>query len=89
VDRNQVAMKPLYIFVHHTAVSHQKNPDQAEATNNFHKRKWNEKPSSLGYWGGYNAEVSLDGRITTFRKDGEVLRYAQYIEKTSEKLPRS
>jgi len=79
---------PKYIFVHHTAVSFSKNPDQAAATDGYHKRKWNQNPSSLGFYGAYNAEVARSGKITTFRKDGEVNKYAQYIEKTSDKFPK-
>lgn len=79
---------PLYIFVHHTAVSYIKNPDQALATDGYHKRKWEENPSSLGFYGAYNAEVALSGKLTTFRADGEANKYAQYIEKTSDKFPK-
>lgn len=67
--------KPEYIFIHHSAVSYRKNPDQANATNNFHK-KWGLK-SSLGFYGGYNYEIAMNGKITQFRKDGEVTA-AQY-----------
>lgn len=72
-------MTPTHIFVHHTAVSYEKNPDQANATNNYHKSKWGIL-SSLGYYGGYNAEVSKSGRLTTFRADGE-RTVAQYVAK--------
>ena len=67
--------KPEYIFIHHTAVSYYKNPDQANATNNFHK-KWKLK-SSLGFYAGYNYEIAMNGKITQFRKDGEITA-AQY-----------
>lgn len=70
---------PIHIFVHHTAVSHSKNPDQANATNNYHKSKWGIQ-SSLGFYGGYNAEVAKNGRLTVFRADGE-RTVAQYIAK--------
>lgn len=76
---------PQYIFIHHTAVSWQKNPDQWKATNEYHKNKnWGTaaKPlwtpiSSLGFYGGYNYEVAANGSVHQFRKDGEVT-VAQY-----------
>jgi hypothetical protein len=67
---------PTHIFVHHTAVSYDKNPDQWNATNNYHKEKWNMK-SSLGYYAGYNYEISKAGSIKQFRADGETT-VAQY-----------
>lgn len=78
---------PQFIVIHHTAVSWKKNPDQANATNNYHKNKiWgytaNKTPirtpvSSLGFYGGYNYEIAADGKVTQFRKDGETT-VAQY-----------
>lgn len=70
---------PKYIFIHHTAVSREKNPDQWQATNAYHKGKnWGTpmKPiytpvSSLGLYGGYNYEVSASGSVKQFRVDGE------------------
>lgn len=62
--------KLKYIIVHHTAVSYKKNPDQFNATNKYHKEKWNFK-SSLGYYVGYNYEISALGKITQARADGE------------------
>jgi len=54
---------PKYIFIHHTAVSYQKNPDQWKATDAYHKGKgWG--------GGGYNYEMAKDGSIHQFRKDG-------------------
>jgi len=70
--------KPQYIFIHHTAVSYTKNPDQAEATDNYHKQQWN-MISSLGFYGGYNYEISAAGKVTQFRVDGEITA-AQYQE---------
>lgn len=69
---------PQYIFIHHTAVSYTKNPDQAEATDNYHKSQWN-MISSLGFYGGYNYEISAAGKVTQFRADGEITA-AQYQE---------
>jgi len=67
---------PTHIFVHHTAVSYDKNPDQWNATNNYHRDKWGVE-SSLGYYAGYNYEISKIGSIKQFRVDGEVT-VAQY-----------
>ncbi len=54
---------PQYIFIHHTAVSRQKNPDQWKATDAYHKVKgWG--------GGGYNYEVAANGSVHQFRPDG-------------------
>lgn len=56
-------MTPEYIFVHHTAVSYEKNPDQWQATDNYHRGKgWG--------GGGYNYEISKVGGVHQFREDG-------------------
>lgn len=61
---------PQYIFIHHTAVSYTKNPDQWKATDAYHKGKgWG--------GGGYNYEVAANGSIHQFREDGAVTA-AQY-----------
>ena len=60
---------PKYIIVHHTAVSYDVNPDQFNATNEYHKKF--EMKSSLGFWGGYHYEVSKAGIIRQFRNDNE------------------
>lgn len=56
--------KPEWIIVHHTAVSYDKNPDQFEATNNYHK--------SLG-WGmiGYHYEIAKNGKL--YKGRGETM----------------
>lgn len=64
-------MTPKYIIIHSTEVSYNANPDQAVATNNYHRQLFNMR-SSLGMYGGYNAEISKIGKVTTFRADGEV-----------------
>lgn len=69
-------MKIQYIFVHHTASSRVTNPDQWEATNRDHQKKWNFK-GSLGFYVGYNYEISATGVVRQSRKDGEVTA-AQY-----------
>lgn len=58
------------IMIHHTAVSYTKNPDQFKATNEYHKAQWNFK-SSLGYYVGYNYEISSRGKVYKAREDGE------------------
>lgn len=63
-------MKINYLIIHHTGVSRDKNPDQFEATNNYHKAKWNFK-SSLGYYAGYHYEIAADGTIRQARSDNE------------------
>lgn len=64
-------MKPTFIMIHHTAVSYDKNPDQFEATNNYHREKKFPK-SSLGFYVGYNYEIAQNGRVRQARKDGEI-----------------
>ncbi len=66
------------IVVHHTAVSYLKNPDQWEATNNYHKKKfkpyeknWADYKSSLGFYNGYNFEIAMNGKTRQARKIGE------------------
>jgi N-acetylmuramoyl-L-alanine amidase len=62
--------KPQYIFIHHTAVSYDKNPNQWKATDAYHTSKgWG--------GGGYNYEVAKDGSVHQFREDGSVTA-AQY-----------
>jgi hypothetical protein len=70
---------PSYIVIHHTAVSLKKNANQWQATNNYHRTKnWGSArkpiyigPSSLGFYGGYNYEISGAGSVKQFRADGE------------------
>ena len=62
-------MKITTIVLHHSAVSYEKNPNQFEANNRVHK-KWGVK-SSLGYWLGYNYEISMDGITRQARREGE------------------
>ena len=59
-----------YIVVHHTAVSQTINPDQFDATNNYHKQMFGMQ-SSLGFWVGYNYEISANGTVRQARVDGE------------------
>ena len=57
-------------MIHHSAVSIAKNRDQFVANNNYHRSKWNFK-SSLGFYLGYNYEISAGGKITQARAEGE------------------
>lgn len=59
------------IILHHTAVSRFKNPDQFNATNNYHK-SIDFPRSSLGYYVGYNYEIAADGKTRQARLDGEI-----------------
>lgn len=68
------------IYIHHTAVSYKKNPNQAPQTNEYHKTAIDEngnskfhngEPSSLNYWIGYTYEMNANGEIIQARKDGE------------------
>lgn len=63
-------LKPKFIMIHHSAVSHDRNPDQFEANNNYHKAQWNFK-SSLGFYLGYNYEIAKSGLKRQARQDGE------------------
>ena len=62
---------PNFIMIHHSAVSYLKNKDQFKANDEYHKAQWNFK-SSLGFYLGYNYEISSKGLIRQARKDGEV-----------------
>jgi len=62
--------KPSYIVLHHSAVSYEKNADQFEANNAYHKAKWN-FVSSLGFYLGYNYEIAKNGLVRQARADGE------------------
>ena len=58
------------ICLHHSAVSYKKNPDQFAANNEYHRKQWNFK-SALGFYLGYNYEISAAGKVRQARKDGE------------------
>ena len=62
--------KPTLICIHHSAVSYFKNADQFKANNAYHQAQWNFK-SSLGFYLGYNYEISSKGIVRQARKDGE------------------
>jgi len=67
---HQPMKKPDYACLHHSGVSHEKNKDQFKANNAYHRAKWNFK-SSLGYYLGYNYEISAKGKVRQARADGE------------------
>ena len=71
-------MKITTIILHHSAVSYKKNPDQWNATNNYHRQKfkkyedtWKVYKSSLGFYNGYHFEISMKGIDRQARKIGE------------------
>ena len=43
----------------------------ADDINNWHRQRWPEFQSELGFWGGYNAFISREGVLTQFRLIGE------------------
>ncbi len=57
-------MEIKYIIIHHSAVSREKNPEQFDAINNYHKRKG---------WGmiGYHYLIEPDGEIKVGRMEGQ------------------
>ena len=57
-------------MLHHSAVSYDKNADQFDANNKYHKAQWNFK-SSMGFYLGYHYEISKKGKIRQARQDGE------------------
>lgn len=63
-------MKPKEIIIHHTASSRDKTT--VEDINNWHKAKWPELQSSLGYWVGYHYVIIGNGQIIQTRKDYEI-----------------
>ncbi len=59
-----------FIVVHCTSLSYKVNPNQFEATNAYHKERFN-FISSKGFYIGYNYEMSADGTVRQARADGE------------------
>lgn len=57
-------------MIHHTATSHEKNPDQFKASNSYHQAQWGLR-SSLGFHVGYTYEINKAGRAAKAREDGE------------------
>ncbi len=73
-------MNIQYLVVHHTAVSRNKNPDQFNATNIYHRDKnWGtvlnpaKAPiSKLGYYVQYHYEISAAGKVRQARMEDEI-----------------
>lgn len=61
---------PNFIMLHHSAISYDKNSDQFNANNKYHQAQWNFF-SSMGYYLGYNYEISKKGKVRQARADGE------------------
>lgn len=61
---------PKHIIVHHTAVSYDRNPNQFNATNEYHRTTFG-VISKLGFYVGYQYEISKDGVVRQARLDDE------------------
>ena len=59
------------IIVHTSDASYRVIPRQFEAINRWHKERWPEFISSLGYWGGYHLLIEPDGAEKRYREDSE------------------
>ena len=62
-------MKPLYIIVHHTVSSRDKTT--VADVDAWHKLRWPDFRSELGYWVGYHYLIEGNGQITQTRKGHE------------------
>ncbi|MBI3984299.1 N-acetylmuramoyl-L-alanine amidase [Candidatus Microgenomates bacterium] len=58
------------IFVHHTAIPHNRSRFQFDEVNEYHRDKWDFK-SSLGFYGGYTCLIEWDGTRRMYRAEGE------------------
>jgi len=63
-------MNPKEIIIHHTASSRDKTT--IEDINQWHKVKWPEMLSSLGYYIGYHYLILSNGEIKQCRRDDEI-----------------
>jgi N-acetylmuramoyl-L-alanine amidase len=61
---------PKNVMIHHSGVSWNINPDQFLANNSYHQKLWHFR-SSLGYYLGYNYEISKYGKVYKARAAGE------------------
>ena len=59
-----------FLVIHHTVSSRDKTT--VEDVNSWHKARWPNFRSSLGFWVGYHFLVLGDGRIIQTRKDNEM-----------------
>ncbi len=73
---------PLWIILHHTAVSYDKNPDQFNATNIYHK-SIGFPISSLGFFTGYQYEINKDGKVYQARIDTETGAHTKGMNNSS------
>ena len=58
------------IIIHHSASS--KNKTTVDDINNWHKVRWPDFKSSLGYWIGYHFVITGDGKLTQTRRSNEL-----------------
>jgi len=63
--------KPEYLILHHTAVSRDKNKNQLQAVNTYHKSK-DFYLSSLGYYVGYHYFIEPSGKVIQTRKHTDI-----------------
>jgi len=63
-------METKKLIIHHTAVSRDKNNNQFDAVNNYHKGLWNFK-SKLGYYIGYHYFIEPQGELKQAREERE------------------
>lgn len=59
------------IIVHHTASPYAGNPDQFNAVNRYHKDRFKDIPSKLGYFVGYTYEIAKNGKVHQARMEDE------------------
>jgi len=62
--------------IHHTAAARRTGSSQLKSVNEYHRTKdWGgyvqDRPSSLGWYVGYNYFIDIDGTVTNTRKVGE------------------
>ncbi|MFH1032061.1 MAG: peptidoglycan recognition family protein [Chloroflexota bacterium] len=62
-------MLPLYLIVHHTASSRDKTTLQD--VDNWHRARWPNFRSSLGFFVGYQYLILSNGRVLQTRRDNE------------------
>jgi N-acetyl-anhydromuramyl-L-alanine amidase AmpD len=77
-------MEKDMIIIHHTAVSYDKNPNQFEATNNYHKTRnfgTTSSPayphaSKLGFYVQYHYMIEKDGKVIKCADESEIKWHA-------------
>jgi len=63
-------MTPKQITIHHSASSRDKTT--VANIDAWHKLRWVNFRSSLGYWVGYHYVITGDGKVTQTRRDNEI-----------------